>query len=303
MSITAIILVVVSAVIHAAWNLLSKKRHPGAAFFLLASLTGTIMLLPAVVMSAGTLPFFVTGRVGLLLLATGFFMALYYAGLAGAYRQGHMSVAYPLARSSPVIVVMVVALVLGRGDQITRQCVLGVLLVVAGCFLIPMQKFTDFRIRNYLNAMCGLALLAAIGTTGYSIIDDEALRLLRGTPEIGFGIVQTTLCYACCQGAVASFWLAIFILCRKDGRANLRQTFREQKRDTLVTGIGIYTAYSIVLVALAFVDNVSYVVAFRQLSIPLGAALGIFALREPAHRPKLIGILIMLVGLALVAAG
>ncbi len=32
--------------------------------------------------------------------------------------------------------------------------------------------------------------------------------------------------------------------------------------------------YGIVLVALVFADNVSYVVAFRQLSIPLGAAFG-----------------------------
>ena len=135
MAVTAIILVVISAVLHAGWNLLSKYRHPTASFFLLANLAGAVLLLPVLILSADVLDCFVSGRVGLLLLATGFFMALYWAALAGAYRAGDMSVAYPLARSSPVIVVTAVTLILGRGDQVSGQCTIGIVLVVAGCFL------------------------------------------------------------------------------------------------------------------------------------------------------------------------
>jgi len=62
-------------------------------------------------------------------------------------------------------------------------------------------------------------------------------------------------------------------------------------------------AYLMVLVALAFARNVSYVVGFRQLSIPLGTAFGILILKEAPHRPKLAGVAIMFVGLLLVAAG
>ena len=68
-------------------------------------------------------------------------------------------------------------------------------------------------------------------------------------------------------------------------------------------GVAIYVAYALVLVAMAFVDNVSYVVGFRQLCIPLGAAFGIGVLKEPAHKPKLVGLAIMLVGLILIAVG
>ncbi|MDP7399022.1 MAG: EamA family transporter [Lentisphaeria bacterium] len=300
---TAIILVVISAVLHAGWNLLSKHGHPTASFFLLANLAGAALLLPVLIMSADVLDCFVTGRVGLLLLATGFFMALYWAALAGAYRAGDMSVAYPLARSSPVIVVAVVTLILGRGDQVSGQCTIGIALVVAGCFLIPLKQFTDFGMRNYLCRICGLALLAAVGTAGYSMLDDEALRILRESPEISYSVVRTTLCYACFEALSASLWLTIFIVCRRDGRASLRRTAGAQKRDTFITGVSVYVTYSIVLIALAFVDNVSYVVAFRQLSIPLGAAFGIVALKEPGHRPKLAGILVMFSGLVLVATG
>ena len=64
-----------------------------------------------------------------------------------------------------------------------------------------------------------------------------------------------------------------------------------------MVGIGIYLAYTLVLVAMGFVTNVSYVVAFRQLSIPLGAALGILLLKEPPYRPKLVGIAVAFAGL------
>ena len=54
---------------------------------------------------------------------------------------------------------------------------------------------------------------------------------------------------------------------------------------------------------MGFVTNVSYVVAFRQISIPLGALVGVFALKEPRYRPKFAGVLIMFAGLILVGIG
>ena len=50
-----------------------------------------------------------------------------------------------------------------------------------------------------------------------------------------------------------------------------------------------------------FVDNVSYIQAFRQLSIPLGAAAGIVLLHEKITKPKLAGLILIVIGLILVA--
>ena len=55
--------------------------------------------------------------------------------------------------------------------------------------------------------------------------------------------------------------------------------------------------------AMAFSGNVSYVVGFRQLSIPLGAIVGILVLKEASPVPKLTGVAIMFAGLVLVAVG
>ena len=303
MTLIAIILVVISAFMHAGWNLLSKSQRPSTGFFLIASLSGALMLSPALVVYHDTVTHYIPARVWILLLATSFFMALYYACLAGAYRAGDMSVAYPLARSSPVIVVSFVTLMLGCGDQVSGLCVAGIVLIVGGCFLIPLQRFGDMHLRNYMNATCALALLAAVGTSGYSILDDEALRQLRTNARVTIGNTQVTLLYACLEAWAASLWLTIFVAVRQKSRTALRQLLRGNTRNAVLTGGVIRLTYVVVLVSLAFVSNVSYVVGFRQLSIPLGAIAGILVLKEAPHAPRLVGVTIMFIGLMLVAMG
>lgn len=300
---TAITLLFLSALLHAGWNLLSKSRHPSAAFFLIACCSGAILLSPTLFLFRETVILFIPGRVWGLLAATGFCLALYYTSLAGAYRSGDISVAYPLARSSPVIVVSIMALLLGRGDQITGRAVAGIVLVVGGCFLIPLRRFTDLHPQNFLNATCGLALLAAMGSSGYSILDDEALRILRTEPGILPGNTQVTLLYACLEALSAACWLTVFVTFRRNGRASLRRVLNADLGHAVAAGTAIYLSYTLVLMSLAFVNNVSYAVGFRQLSIPLGAVLGFMFLREAPHPPKLAGLAIMGTGLMLLALG
>ena len=57
--------------------------------------------------------------------------------------------------------------------------------------------------------------------------------------------------------------------------------------------------YTTVLIAMNYVDNVSYVQVFRQLGLIFGMAGGIFILKERFTFPKLIGVVLILSGLAL----
>ena len=166
-----------------------------------------------------------------------------------------------------------------------------------------MKRFNDFSLKNYLNMMCVFALLAAIGTSGYSLVDDEALRLLRETPDLPLRSWEVTLIYLFFEGGMTIFWLTIFVFGRKHGREILRQTFHAGIRPMVVMGVGIYLTYSLVLISMAFVTNVSYVVAFRQISIPLGVILSVVILKEAAYVPKFVGVSVMFVGLLLVGMG
>jgi uncharacterized membrane protein len=109
--------------------------------------------------------------------------------------------------------------------------------------------------------------------------------------------------YSFFEGLTSSLWLSALVLGRKQGRAELRAVWRMQTWQAGLTGASIYAGYTLVLVAMAFVSNVSYVVAFRQVSVPLGALVGVLALRDSPHVPKLVGVATMFVGLVLVGLG
>ena len=76
-----------------------------------------------------------------------------------------------------------------------------------------------------------------------------------------------------------------------------------QAKPAAIAGTGIVFAYGLALIAMAFVSNVSYVAAFRQLSIPIGAGFGIMLLKEPCHTPRRCGVAIILIGLIMVGMG
>lgn len=300
MTTLAIVLILLSAVLHAGWNLLSKHSHPSTAFFFWATLFGVLACSPYLLWEL-TLSRGVLQSVGALLLMTGFSMALYYAALAGAYRHGAISIAYPLARAIPVLLVSLYTVVFDHGQPLSGGFALGVALILLGCFMLPMRHLRDFRLRNYWNPSCGFALLAALGTTGYTLLDDVALQQLRAQDLTSAGNLRLSLVYGGLEALACCLWLGLLIVLIPREADKLRLEWRGNRLQALVTGLVIWVAYLLVLISLAHVDNVGYVIAFRQLSIPLGAALGMLVLREAVTAPKLLGMALLFLGLSLVA--
>ena len=156
------------------------------------------------------------------------------------------------------------------------------------------------------------SLLAAVGTMGYSIVDDHALRQLR--PALApLAPTVTTLLFALLEGISTSVWLACFLLAaaargkgRRGGAAGALAALRLPRgrlRTAFLSGIAIFAAYTLVLIAMGFARNVTYIVAFRQMSVPLGVLLGLVVLGEPLNPPKVAGVIAVTAGLVFVAAG
>jgi uncharacterized membrane protein len=120
MSLIAVALVILSAVLHATWNFRSKNTGPSPAFFLVATTTVAVFTLPILLYYRHDIAT-ISSDVWALLALAGFFQASFFWSLAKAYAGGDLSLIYPLARSSPVPVVAFVSLVLGRGDQVSTQ--------------------------------------------------------------------------------------------------------------------------------------------------------------------------------------
>lgn len=296
MSEVALGLVVLSAVIHAAWNLLGKSRQPSPAFFAVASFGAGGLLLPLIVTVLGTaapLP----GVFWWVLLGSGFCQMIYLASLARAYQQADVGVVYPIARALPVLMVAVASTLLGQSLPVLVW--LGMGLVTIGCLLVPVVSFRHWRWQAYGQAGCVWALLAALGTAGYSVFDDRALAIMAGHYPPSMAPALLAFTYLGMQFVVTASWLMLWY-CHRAGRRQWRQSWADW-RVALLTGVMMGGTYGLVLLAMSLTENVSYVVALRQLSIPVGVGLGIWLLREPAYRPRLIGAGLVCAGLVAVS--
>ena len=300
MSVIATILLIVSAFTHAGWNFISKKEHPTQAFYLVANTIGVICVLPFILYYSSFIQF-VPLSVWVIVGLSGFFLAAYLEALAGAYRTGDISIAYPMARSLPVIFVFLLSLILGKNQPPGGWFLVGIILIVSGCIVLPLKALGDFHILNYVNLCCMLSVLAAAGITGFTVADDMALRCLRDLPGRPMSPVEGTLVYMVLEGISCSLWQSLFVVVNRRERQNISGVLKSYIGPAALTGVGIYLTYGFVLVSMNYVSNVSYVAAFRQLSIPFGAILGMAFLKEPRYLPKIIGIVAIFTGLVLAA--
>lgn len=301
MTLAAILIVLLSALTHASWNLFGKSVSASCAFFWHSSFFGALLTLPILLSYLDVLSHF-TLKIGWLVILTGFFQALYLSALAAAYRHGDMSVVYPMARSSPLIILLIGTLFLGTADKITSFAVGGILLIVAGCIILPMRYIKEFRWSNYANLATLFALLAAFSTAGYSLVDDNATRQIRNLPALNISNGEVALLFVILQTWSALAWLSLGILFQPKERY-LMGALMCKWRITMGSGILMLGAYALVVWAMAHADDVSYVVAFRQISIPIGVAMGWLFLKESLHLPKIVGTGVILAGLVLIVLG
>lgn len=300
MTITAVLLLLVASATHASWNLVGKRTHPSAAFFLLSVAFEVLWLAPLAVWHRAEVAL-IPAEVWLRMVAAGACMAVYFVTLGGAYRHGHMSVAYPLARGLPVVGVALLTHLAGWGAPLAASSVAGMALVLAGCFLLPMRRFGELRLRNYLNLSCVLAVGTGAATVGYTLIDSAALAVLRSAEGPGLSPLTAAMVYVPFELTATGLWLGICVLVAGRSRRALRELLPVKWRQAALAGLCMAASYVLILTAMGHVDNVSYVIAFLQLSILLGAVASVALLGEPAGAAKFAGVAVMVGGLVLVA--
>jgi drug/metabolite transporter (DMT)-like permease len=299
----AITLILVSTVTHAGWNLIGKRSESTAASFLIATCSGIILLSPALLLFPGILRA-ITPTVWVHLTVTGAFQTLYYGALAAGYRSGEMSIVYPYARSTPAILVAVVTLLSGGIDTLSAKALFGIALIVGGGYILPLSSLRQRPSRSRFDRVFAFAFVAAVGTAGYSIIDSRALAMLREAS--GAPASHVSLVYACFEALSSFVWLALYVASRASERRSLRERVSAGASGlvgSLSMGVGVYLTYSLVLMSMAFVRDVSYVVAFRQLSIPVGVVMSRIAFGEQIRGPKAAGTFLMVAGVILVGLG
>ena len=297
MSLTAFILIISSATLHATWNLIAKKSKATLPFYAATSTTATLIWAHCQFWTPVKLtelpPLFWLMVAGSVTSDT-----IYALGLIRCYRTMDMSSAYPMMRSLPLLLTAGVTAALGIGKALTLQAAIGMGIVFCGCLMIPLAKFSDFKLSHYLNRNTLFLLTVACGTTGYTIFDSQAQAVMRSTlPEIHKPLLSMT--YYSTRGLLLALvlWLIIFSL--KNERQNLADIISRRDLSPFLAGLAASGTYILVLFAMNYVSNVSYVQVFRQLGLVLGVAAGIFILKEKCTLPKIAGVTLIITGLIL----
>ena len=303
MSALAFVLILASVVLHAGWHFISKSQRPPLAFFLLISFGGFCSTLPFTLASGidlSALP----GKFWLMVSFGAFCGVVCNTGLSFAYRLADVSLAYPLARALPVLLTAFVTECIyfstGYGAPLGIAGIIGMIVIFAGCIIMPLNDFSSFRLSSYTrNRALPWILIAALGTTGYTVFDKAGIDLM-----LKYGKASSVLTGSCAYSSIREmilfFFLFVIVLTLPHERENLKFSMFG-KWQGYVSGLFAAAAYVLVLLAMHWVTNVSYVQAFRQMSLPVGVFLGIVFLKEKTTAPKLAGLALIVTGLVLAA--
>ena len=297
MSVLAFLLIFASAGLHASWNMIAKKERMTIAFYAVLCTVGAVWM--SWVRFVSPLYFFsMPPRFYLTLAATLCGELFYGLGLVLAYRALDMSAAYPMMRSLPLLAIALVTSLCGFGKPLSFHAQIGMLIVFAGCLLMPLKEFSDLKLRNYLNRGMLYVIIVATGTTLYTIFDSRSQAVMRESfPEVSKPMISMTY-YSFRATILASlFW--IITLCVRPWRAEAGRLWKNRSWLPLAAGVCSSLTYVLVLIAMNFVTNVSYVQAFRQIGLLIGMLEGIFILKEKCTATKIAGIILILSGLVL----
>jgi len=271
---TATLLALGAAVLHAGWNL-AVKQSGGDRFlalwgqFAVAGAVGLAGLVAVGGIPAAGVPWAVL---------TGVVHVPYCAFLARAYAAGEFSLVYPVARGAGALAATVGGLVL-LGDHLPPLALGAVAVVAAGLVALAGRA----RPAHLVDA---LAVAATIGV--YSTADARGVRVTH-TPAyslaafVGIGVAVTAWGLGTGRGPA------------------LRAAAPLAWRRWLVTGLCSQLTYTMVIVAFRTAP-VGYVTALRESSVVLATFAGWRLLREPAGRRRVAASATVFAGLALLVA-
>ncbi|HEX7471927.1 MAG TPA: EamA family transporter [Candidatus Limnocylindrales bacterium] len=184
-----VVLVLVVAVLHVAWNALLKTSGDTLRTAERAMIVGVAAFAPPVLIG-----WWVIGRPGLeagtvaLAIVSGLLEAAYFICLAEAYRRGDLSVVYPIARgTAPVLSVALGVSVLG--ERLAPIGIVGVAALLTGILLVQRP----WRVVGAIRARIARSHASASSTdpTAASLVGAAEFAMLTGVMIAGYSAVDS----------------------------------------------------------------------------------------------------------------
>lgn len=287
MNIIAFALVVLSAGMHAYWNYLLKKSEDTRVFIWLFLLGSMLIFFPFFIFFA---PIDIPVSGWCCILTAGLVHALYLVSLSSAYEKGDLSLVYPLARSAPIIFVLIGAM-LFLGEMPSEIGMAGMTLIILGCYALHLDSlralFPPLTLKSLNSKPSQLALLTAGFIALYSLIDRVGIEYVQI-----FGYIYLVFVFM-------FVFYTPFILIRRD-KGEIKAEWASNRRNILIVAFLCFFTFFLVLIAMSLA-KLSYVVALRQLSIIFSVVLGAWVLKEEHGDIRFMASVLIFAGAFLIA--
>jgi drug/metabolite transporter (DMT)-like permease len=286
MKISLILFILLSAVLHMYWNVLVKKSNERLCFLWWMYLV-SFLLLPFVVLfmqSNGIPP-----MAWLVVFVSGVIHLIYTVTLSYAYKNGDLSLVYPLARSAPLFVAIGALIFLKEIPSIVGFT--GIIFTVVGAYVIGLESLTIRHMIKPVEMLKSrpyqLALLVAVISASYTIVDRVGVSFFDP-----FTFIVLLL-------FIEAILFTPFILWKK--KKFILPEWRDNKINILVAGTTRFLSYFLILYVM-LQAQLGYIVAVRQISIILAVITGSMMLQEAHFKTRLIGSMGILTGVVLIGA-
>lgn len=282
MSLAALGLVLVAAMMHAGWNLVVKQARRKQVFMWLALVSGVICFL-VIPLTSTPLPLRVWPYIAGSAIAEG----VYYIALTWAYDLDDFSLIYPLARgTAPVLLFVWTALFLGETPR--TGGLLGILLLVVGLVIVGSGSLWG-RFRKMTVSGKGIiaSLITACCVSLYTVVDGAAVRFVPPVPYTVLVLAFSAL-------------LSVPAIIMRYRVADIWAEWRVNWLRIILVGLVLIVTY-ILVVYVYSIARVSYAGAIREVSVVFAAIAGWLWLKERFGIVRTIGAIFIFGGIVVIA--
>ncbi len=183
MTFSVLALILVASMIHAAWNLISKKTQGGASFVMLYSALTCVLYSPIAWYLTHTGRSQVDPAGWGWIALSGSLHFAYALVLQRGYQIADLSVVYPTARGSgPLMAVAGAVFILGESPS--WQALGGAVLITCGIFFLSRRIGTERQVPNNIARGVKFGFATGLCTALYTIVDAFVVRNVGLAPLV-----------------------------------------------------------------------------------------------------------------------
>ncbi|MCC6300453.1 MAG: EamA family transporter [Anaerolineales bacterium] len=281
MSLFAIAILVVSAILHTAWNLLIKQAEDKyIVTFWMVTFGGAFALFA--LFFTGLPPREMWGfAVVSVCVEVAYFIALSYA-----YHDNDFSLVYPVARGAAPAFIAAWSLLFLR-ETLTPGGGVGLVLIVGGLLIIGVNALTQAHVTRVHFKGVAVAVFIAFLISIYSTIDGSAVKNGYAMP------------YVMTLFALVPFVISPFIF-RQYNWARVKDALAKEPVRVPLAGVLGVLAYLMAVFAFS-IAPLSYAGAVREISVVFGALAGWRLLKEKMGGVRVFGAFVIFAGVLMIA--